>query len=158
MEYGLPPTGGWGVGIDRLTMFLTNKWNIKEVLLFPAMKPTDEQNAARAKSMKSANAAVVVAPRSVMPAHQAELNLNIIASESSIFSDVNFGTLDGLMKLHGHLDGRNFISGNTPSHEDLIIYNAIKRVPKTALRSAPNVSSWFTSVSQFSDSLKKSWP
>jgi hypothetical protein len=43
MEYALPPTGGWGVGIDRLYMFLTNKWNIKEVLLFPAMKPTDEQ-------------------------------------------------------------------------------------------------------------------
>lgn len=42
MEYGLPPTGGWGVGIDRLTMFLSNKWNIKEVLLFPAMRPTEE--------------------------------------------------------------------------------------------------------------------
>ena len=42
MEYGLPPTGGWGCGIDRLTMFLSNKHNIKEVLLFPAMKPTDD--------------------------------------------------------------------------------------------------------------------
>mmetsp|Transcript_13539 Transcript_13539/g.29707 ORF Transcript_13539/g.29707 Transcript_13539/m.29707 type:complete len:574 (+) Transcript_13539:86-1807(+) len=39
MEYGLPPTGGWGLGVDRMTMFLTNKANIKEVLLFPAMKP-----------------------------------------------------------------------------------------------------------------------
>ena len=43
LEHGLPPTGGWGLGIDRLTMFLSNKNNIKEVLLFPAMKPTDEQ-------------------------------------------------------------------------------------------------------------------
>jgi lysyl-tRNA synthetase class 2 len=43
LEHALPPTGGWGLGIDRLTMFLTNKNNIKEVLLFPAMKPTDEQ-------------------------------------------------------------------------------------------------------------------
>jgi lysyl-tRNA synthetase class 2 len=43
LEHGLPPTGGWGLGVDRLTMFLTNKNNIKEVLLFPAMKPTDEQ-------------------------------------------------------------------------------------------------------------------
>lgn len=41
LEYGLPPTGGWGVGIDRLTMFLTDCNNIKEVLLFPAMKPED---------------------------------------------------------------------------------------------------------------------
>ena len=43
MEYALPPTGGWGCGVDRLAMFLSNKWNIKEVLLFPAMKPSDEQ-------------------------------------------------------------------------------------------------------------------
>lgn len=41
LEYGLPPTGGWGMGIDRVTMFLTDNNNIKEVLLFPAMKPDD---------------------------------------------------------------------------------------------------------------------
>ena len=41
MEYGLPPTAGWGAGVDRLAMFIANKWNIKEVLLFPAMKPLD---------------------------------------------------------------------------------------------------------------------
>lgn len=41
LEYGLPPTAGWGLGVDRLTMFLTDSNNIKEVLLFPAMKPDD---------------------------------------------------------------------------------------------------------------------
>lgn len=44
LEYGLPPTAGWGMGIDRMTMFLTNSANIKEVLLFPAMKPNDTDN------------------------------------------------------------------------------------------------------------------
>lgn len=39
LEYGLPPTGGFGMGIDRIAMFLTNSYNIKEVLFFPAMKP-----------------------------------------------------------------------------------------------------------------------
>ncbi|XP_033323178.2 lysyl-tRNA synthetase isoform X2 [Megalopta genalis] len=41
LEYGLPPTAGWGLGIDRLTMFFTDTNNIKEVLLFPQMKPDD---------------------------------------------------------------------------------------------------------------------
>ena len=167
MEYGLPPTGGWGVGIDRLTMFLSNKWNIKEVLLFPAMRPEHEQNTAANPPKKAPVSAhpPLVAKNGTAANHVSStalsvdsLHLKIEAKGSKLFAGVNLATTEGLEKVKTTLNGRSFLSGSSPSQEDSLVYDALSQIPNSYLRSTnADVFRFFSTVSMFSESARKAW-
>ena len=154
MEYGLPPTGGWGMGVDRMAMFLSNKWNIKEVLLFPAMKPTDEQ-AIRSKAISKAQKAIE-SNGATYAVSSISFGPPVKVSGSKLLPDVNVASQEGLQKVKEALAGKSFLQ-ELPSREDALLYAALKALSTEALRSVPAVASYFGTISQFSEAVRESW-
>jgi lysyl-tRNA synthetase class 2 len=139
MEYGLPPTAGWGLGVDRMTMFLSNKANIKEVLLFPAMKPTLEQQDRVAVSNKGKVSPSTAAAAAKGPA---------LSAEHATYC----------AELKGKLAaGSNFISADGASAADATAYSHLSKMPLDALRTDAAVYSYFTTVGQFTEAVRSSW-
>lgn len=153
LEHGLPPTAGWGLGIDRMTMFLTGSDTIKEVLLFPAMKPIEDQE----------HEAAQAAPKAEEAKEGAVMNVATTVAEKIEYITRNLdevmGSQKALTKLEGILQERDLkvYWGTATTGKPHVAYFVPMSKIADFLRAGCEVTILFADLHAFLDNLKAPW-
>jgi tyrosyl-tRNA synthetase len=148
LEYGLPPTAGWGLGIDRMTMFLTGMDNIKEVLLFPAMKPKEFDAGEEVEEKKEGAVRIVVATSVEEKMHLITRNLDEV-----------MGAETAQASLRGILETRDLklYWGTATTGKPHVGYFVPMSKIADFLRAGAQVKILFADLHAFLDNMKAPW-
>ena len=106
LQYGMPPTSGIGIGIDRLVMLMTGKENIQEIMLFPQMKPEKKMPQSSVKEW----AELGVSEEWVYVLRKAGFNL---------IADIKDEKAQGLQQKLGEINKKYKLGYERPSLEDI---------------------------------------
>ncbi len=102
LEYGCPPCSGWGMGIDRIVTLLTAQENLRDVVLFPIMKPVEDRNAKTATTAKNAKSSSQSLPS--LQSSQSPKKESLPEGTSGLLQHADYGHLltgaHGLVETH----------------------------------------------------------